>query len=229
MSEPTSPDHPPVAPPAPPGPPTAQPAPQGAVPQWSPPPPGYPTGPPVAGGPPVAPPSGPAPTTAEIPPVPVGPWSAPGPVPGAPAPGGDAGGVPGAVPGGGAGSAARSGLKIGAAVVLTLILVCMALAGISALSGSVPRPEVAVAQCDISASGLVEAGGSLLNKDDTAHTYTLTVELRSVRGGDWSRSTEVPVAVGPGGGSDQAEWTTSAQAPDSVEQVSCRVVDYATS
>jgi hypothetical protein len=125
--------------------------------------------------------------------------------------------------------AAKSGLKIAAAVVATLFLVGAALAGISALSGSVPKPEVTVEVCDINARGMVDAGGSLLNKDDAAHTYELTVELKSVRGGDWTRTAKVPVKVGPGGSADQSEWTTSAQAPQNVEQVSCRVVDYSVS
>ncbi|MFM7062363.1 MAG: hypothetical protein ACKO04_02550 [Actinomycetes bacterium] len=213
MSEPTSPDQPAVPPVAPPTPD----APQGAVPQWSPPPPGYPAGPPVAGGPPVAPPTGPGPQTAEIPPVPPSAWPPADPATSPPAPGA-----------GGAGSAARSGLKILAALVLTVILVGGALAGISALSGSVPTPEVTVARCDIAASGQVTAGGALRNNDDEPRTYTLTVELRSVRGGEWSRSVQVPVQVGPGGGDDQASWSTRSQAPDSVQQVSCRVVDYST-
>ena len=116
-----------------------------------------------------------------------------------------------------------------AAVVLTLVLVGAALAGISALSGSVPKPEVTVETCDISARGMVETGGALVNKDDVAHTFELTVELSSVRGGGWTRTVKVPVKVGPGGGADQAEWTASAQAPQNVEQVSCRVVDYSAS
>ena len=217
MSEPTSPDQP-AATPSPQGPPTVPqgPSEQGAVPQWSPPPPGYPTGPPIAGGPPMAPPTGPVPTTAEIPAVPGAPWQPPA----AAAPAATTTTVPPAV---------KGGLKVVAAVVLTLVLVGAALAGISALSGSVPKPEVTVEVCDISARGMVDAGGSLRNKDDAPHTYELTVELSSVRGGGWSRTAKVPVTVGPGGGDDQAEWTTSAQAPQNVEQVSCRVVDCSTS
>lgn len=215
MSEPTSPDQP-VVPTAPEGPPTIPqgPSTQGAVPQWSPPPPGYPTGPPIAGGPPVAPPTGPASTTAEIPAVPGAPWQAPA----------DAAPTTPAVP-----PAAKKGLKVAAALVGTLVLLGAALAGISAVSGSVPKPEVTVELCEISARGMVDAGGALLNKDDAPHTYELTVELRSVRGGEWSRTAKVPVQVGPGGSDDQSEWTTSAQAPQSVEQVSCRVVDYSVS
>jgi hypothetical protein len=155
-------------------------------------------------------------TTAEIPAVP----GAPGQPAALPA----AQPAPSSVP-----PAAKSGLKIAAAVVATLFLVGAALAGISALSGSVPKPEVSVELCEISARGMVDAGGALLNKDDAPHTYELTVELKSVRGGDWSRTEKVPVEVGPGGGADQAEWTTSAQAPQNVEQVSCRVVDYSVS
>ena len=167
--------------------------------------------------PPTGPPSAaPSFTTAEIPAVPGAPWQPPA----AATPPPTAGSIP---------PAAKSGLKIVAAVVLTLVVVGAALAGISALSGSVPKPEVTVEVCDISARGMVDAGGALLNKDDTARTYELTVELTSVRGGDWSRTTKVPVKVGPGGGADQAEWTTSAQAPQNVEQVSCKVVDYTTS
>ena len=164
----------------------------------------------------MAPPTGPASTTAEIPAVPGASWqppAAPTPAPATPA-------VP---------PAARRGLKVTAAVLLTLVLVGAALAGISAFSGSVPKPEVSVELCDISARGMVDAGGALLNKDDAPRTYELTVELKSVRGGDWSRTEKVPVEVGPGGGADQAEWTTSAQAPQNVEQVSCRVVDYSVS
>lgn len=205
---PTPPEGPPTIPQ---GPPT-----QGAVPQWSPPPPGYPTGPPIAGGPPVAPPTGPASTTAEIPAVPGAPWQAPADA--APAP------TPPAVP-----PAAKQGLKVAAALVGTLVLLGAALAGISAVSGSVPKPEVTVELCEISARGMVDAGGALLNKDDAPHTYELTVELKSVRGGEWTRTAKVPVQVGPGGSDDQSEWTTSAQAPQSVEQVSCRVVDYSVS
>lgn len=164
----------------------------------------------------MAPPTGPASTTAEIPAVPGAPWQ----------PAADAAPAPAttAVP-----PAAKRGLKVAAAVVLTLVLVGAALAGVSALSGSVPKPEVTVELCEISARGMVETGGALLNKDDAPHTFELEVELRSVRGGEWSRTATVPVEVGPGGGADQAEWTTSAQAPQNVEQVSCRVVDYSVS
>ena len=164
----------------------------------------------------MAPPTAPSSTTAEIPAVPGAPWQPAAAT--APPP------ATSAIP-----PAAKSGLKIVAAVVLTLVLVGAALAGISALSGNAPKPEVTVETCDISARGMVDAGGSLLNKDDTAHTYELTVELRSVRGGEWTRTAKVPVKVGPGGAADQSEWTTSAQAPQNVEQVSCRVVDYTTS
>jgi len=113
-------------------------------------------------------------------------------------------------------------VKILVALGLTAIVLTAIGVGLSLLLDTVPNAEVTVDQCDITPRGEVIAVGQVTNPDDAAHSANLVVELRSVQGGEWLRTTTVTRPLGAG---EQTQWTASAIAPGNVERVSCVVTN----